>query len=227
MKKIKLVVATRGSGRDFLRMTATGRSWRLQAYNFVELCLFADNRRGLPAVYNEVIRASSGEDCVLVFMHDDLHLLDYHWPLQLLQGLRHFEVLGLAGNVRRLPRQPGWAFANARRQWDDRRYLSGVVAHGQGFPPSHLSVYGPAGRQVKLLDGLLLCAGSQTLARHGLLFDERFDFHFYDMDFCRQAEQNHVRCGTWPLAVVHESGGSFGSAAWAAGYERYLEKWGD
>jgi len=43
-------------------------------------------------------------------------------------------------------------------------------------------------------------------------FDERFGFHFYDLDLCRQAEQRGIRTGTWPISVVHESGGNFGRA---------------
>jgi hypothetical protein len=40
-----------------------------------------------------------------------------------------------------------------------------------------------------VLDGLLLAARSETLLSNQLTFDERFDFHFYNMDFCRQAEE--------------------------------------
>jgi hypothetical protein len=31
--------------------------------------------------------------------------------------------------------------------------------------------------------------------------------------------------GTWPISVVHESGGSFGSPGWKAAYLKYLDKW--
>ena len=61
----------------------------------------------------------------------------------------------------------------------------------------------------------------------GVRFDERFDFHFYDLDFCRTARANGLRLGTFPLAVTHRSAGGFGSPAWQENAERYLEKWGD
>jgi GT2 family glycosyltransferase len=89
-----------------------------------------------------------------------------------------------------------------------------------------VSSFGPSGVEVKLLDGLLLAADSATLIGNGLRFDEQFAFHFYDMDFCRQAELKGLRMGTWPLSVVHESGGAFGSQGWRDGYERYLRKYG-
>jgi hypothetical protein len=33
--------------------------------------------------------------------------------------------------------------------------------------------------------------------------------------------------GTWPVAVIHESGGAANSESWRAGYAVYLEKWGE
>jgi GT2 family glycosyltransferase len=78
---------------------------------------------------------------------------------------------------------------------------------------------------VKLLDGFFLAVRSETLLSKGIRFDETFDFHFYDMDFCRQAEEHGLRMGTWTLSAVHESGGSFGTSAWQQGYQKYLDKW--
>ena len=65
----------------------------------------------------------------------------------------------------------------------------------------------------------------EALFRRGARFDEQFSFHFYDMDFCRQCEQKGLRMGTWPISVIHQSGGSFGSLAWQAARVRYLQKW--
>jgi GT2 family glycosyltransferase len=58
-------------------------------------------------------------------------------------------------------------------------------------------------------------------------FDERFDFHFYDMDFCRGAEKAGLRIGTWPIAVTHASGALFGTPAWRSALQVYLDKWGE
>ena len=33
--------------------------------------------------------------------------------------------------------------------------------------------------------------------------------------------------GTWPISVIHESGGNFGSEGWSQGYKKYIEKWID
>lgn len=225
--RIKLVVATRVDEVTFYQATATGRSLAFNKPNFVDIRLFASNTEGLPRIYNQAIRECEGEPATLIFAHDDLHLLDFYWASRVREGLKRFQILGVAGNRRRLAGQPSWAFVDTALTWEKAENLSGVVGHGKAFPPSKFSYYGMPRQQVKLLDGLLLACDSETLRTHGLYFDERFDFHFYDMDFCRQAEVKGLTCGTWDLSLIHESGGSFRSEAWKQGYQAYLDKWGE
>lgn len=80
---------------------------------------------------------------------------------------------------------------------------------------------------MKLLDGVLLAARSDVLIDNELRFDSQFLFHFYDMDFCRQAELRQLRMGTCAVSVVHASAGRLGPEAWRSGYEKYLAKYGD
>ncbi|HMK85716.1 MAG TPA: glycosyltransferase [Steroidobacteraceae bacterium] len=222
--KVRVVCATRETARGFATRTALGRSLALYG-PLCELRLFPNNGSGLPAVYNTAIRESSTDPAVLVFVHDDVHLLDFYWPTRIIQGLDKFDVLGLAGNRRRVARQPAWRFLDDRWTKDQRDNLSGVVAHGRCWPADYISAYGPPGQEVKLLDGVMLAAHSATLISKNVLFDETFDFHFYDLDFCRTAEQLGLRMGTWAISAMHESDGSFGTSSWRQGYERYLAKW--
>jgi hypothetical protein len=224
---VKVVCATRESPERFYTATATGRSLALYRVAPRDVLLFANNTRGLPAVYNEAIASCALEPAVLVFVHDDVHLCDFYWQSKLLQGLARFDVVGLAGNKRRVPRQPAWAFVDDKFTWDAREHLSGVVGHGKAFPPSNLSIFGQPGQQVKLLDGVFLAARSSVLIERGVRFDERFAFHLYDMDFCRTCEEAALQLGTWSISLIHESGGNFGSASWRAGYAAYLDKWGE
>ncbi len=60
----------------------------------------------------------------------------------------------------------------------------------------------------------------------GLRFDTRFEFHFYDLDFCRGARKLGLSVGTWPIDLTHQSGGAYGSPSWHAGHARYMDKWG-
>jgi GT2 family glycosyltransferase len=223
--RVRVVCATRADRERFFASTALGRSLSVHRPAAVELRLFASNAAGLPAVYNTAIDEAAEEPAILLFVHDDVHLCDFHWADGLNQALEQFAVVGVAGNRRRVARQPGWLFVDERFTLDARENLSGTVAHGRGFPPDRVDVFGPSRQRVSLLDGVALAVSSATLQAKGLRFDERFDFHFYDMDFCRQAEQADLAMGTWPVSLVHESGGAFGGDGWQRGYLKYLEKW--
>ena len=225
--KYKLVIATRVSEADFYTKTATGRSLAFHKPKFLEVRLFPNNIEGLPSLYNKTIHECIDDETTLIFAHDDLHILDFYWLNRIEEGLKNFNIIGLAGNRRRVPKQPSWAFIDTNFIWDTPENLSGVVGHGKGFPPSNLSIFGAPRQQVALLDGLLIASESKTLLKNNLMFDERFNFHFYDLDLCRQAELKNITCGTWDLSLIHESGGSFGSDAWKVSYQQYLKKWGD
>lgn len=213
-----------------MEATALGRSLKSFAPQpEPQLQLFGSNTLGLPTVYNIALSVAEQEPAILVFVHDDIYLCDFFWMERLYEGLQQFDVIGLAGNTRRVPKQPAWAFATATPKllWDERRFLSGTVGHGKGVPCNNISIFGPAKQECKLMDGLFLAADSEVLNARGVRFDEQFAFHFYDMDFCRQAEQKGLRMGTWPISVVHESGGNFNSPSWREGYAKYLEKYGE
>jgi Glycosyltransferase like family len=223
--KFRFVCATRETREEFATKTALGRSLSLCNYSHMELRLFPVNSVGLATLYNVALREAATDPAILIFVHDDMYLCDFFWPSTFLAGLATFDILGIAGNKRRLPNQPAWAFLDTNLTWDAAENLSGIVGHGEGFPPCRVSIYGPPCQEVKLLDGLMLIVRSETLLASGIRFDERFEFHFYDMDFCRQAELQKLRMGTWPITAVHRSLGVFGTPPSRAAYAQYLDKW--
>ena len=75
------------------------------------------------------------------------------------------------------------------------------------------------------MDGLFLAVDSRTLIDNGLRFDERFKFHFYDMDFCRQVEVMNLTMGTIPVTTIHGSVNKPYREDWYEMYDEYLKKW--
>jgi GT2 family glycosyltransferase len=223
--KVRIVCATRAPRDLFPSSTALGKTLAVHRPAGLELRLFAGNSEGLSTVYNIAIDESAADPAILLFIHDDVHLCDFHWTDTLNDALGQFAVVGVAGNRRRVARQPGWRFLDERFTRDGRENLSGTVGHGHGFPAERIDVYGPSRQRVSLLDGVFLAVKSETLHSRKLRFDEQFDFHFYDLDFCRQAQRADASMGTCPISLVHESKGGFGNESWRRGYERYLAKW--
>ena len=230
--KIRFVSATRLSQEEFFANAPLGRS--LPVYRtfpkrqVIELRLFSNNKEGLSSIYNTAIAEAEADPAILVFIHDDVYLSDFYWAEHLHDALAHFDLVGLAGNLRRVPRQASWMYLDDRFTRDSHDNLSGVLGHGDPFPNlRQLSVYGEPGQEVKLLDGVMMAVRSRTLMEKNLRFDPQFKFHFYDLDFCRQAEIRGIRMGTWAISLVHASAGALGVESWRAAYREYLAKYGE
>jgi GT2 family glycosyltransferase len=222
---IEIVAATRLSESEFWKQSALGQSLRRLESDerLVPRPVFV-NQRGLPDIFNARISAADGHD-LLVFVHDDVWIDDYYVADRVIEGLKAYDVIGVAGNRRRVPNQPAWAFLDDKYTWDSEANLSGCVAHGSR-PFGPVTYYGAAPAECELLDGVFLAARKAVLKDRGVLFDPRFEFHFYDMDFCRSAREKGLRLGTWPICLTHQSGGTFGAPKWRETYHRYIEKWG-
>jgi len=223
---IEIISATRLSESDFWGKSALGISLRRLAHDdrLTARLAFA-NRRGLPEIYNTRISAGNSKD-ILVFIHDDVWIDDYFLVDHVIEGLKTYDVIGVAGNRRKVRNQPAWAFLDSSFTWDDRANLTGSVACGD-HPFGSISFFGTVPADCELLDGVFLAAKKEVLTTNGVLFDPCFDFHFYDMDFCRSARQCGIRMGTWPICLTHESCGSFGTEQWEHRYRTYIEKWGN
>lgn len=226
--RVRVVSATRMDERDFWKSSALGQSlkiWRQDRRVTIDVA--CSNTRGLPLVYNAALERAGADEAVL-FVHDDVWLDDPQWIEKVLLGLKRFDVLGIAGNTRRVKGQRAWLYTrwegDGERFYLDHPHLSGRLGHGPR-PGGEQSEFGPVPLACELLDGVLLAVRSDVAARSGVAFDPRFDFHFYDMDFCRTARSRGLALGTWPLAITHQSTGSFSSDGWKDGRRRYFEKW--
>ena len=221
---IEIISATRLSESEFWNKAALGISLRRLAQDTRIVAHIAfENQRGLPDVFNARINSREGHE-ILVFIHDDVWIDDYFLADEVIDGLKTFDVIGVAGNRRRVQNQPAWAFIDNEHTWDSADNLSGSVAH-DSHPFGTVSVYGAVSAECELLDGVFLAARKSRLKAAKVQFDPCFDFHFYDMDFCRSARQNGLRLGTWPICLTHQSGGPFGGPQWNEKYRLYQKKW--
>lgn len=225
-KKVRVVSATRMDEKTFWKSSALGlslTSWKFDPRLTLDIAF--ENRRGLPAVYNAALAGADKADAVL-FVHDDVWLDDPQWVDKVLVALRRYDVVGLAGNRRRVRDQVAWLYLRMEdgKFWLDGENLSGAVAHGRN-PGGEVSIFGPTPMACELLDGVFIAMRNDVAARSRVRFDERFDFHFYDLDLCRTARRAGLSIGTWPIAITHQSTGAFISTGWQDGLARYRRKW--
>lgn len=224
---IQLIAATPLSQKQFFSSSLLAQSISTFIHTSpVDLKLYAENSRGLSEVYNDAIQSSLEEDVILVFAHDDVMIGDYFWSQRVREGLKNFDLVGVVGNTRRRPKQPGWIMVDTLGNLDDFSCLSGAMGQGTSFPPEKLDHFGPPGLRCKLLDGVFLAISTSTLRQSRLRFDPLFKFHFYDLDFCRSADALDLKMGTIALSLVHQSLGHL-DQTWFDSYQIYLHKWGE
>lgn len=224
MIMLRIVAATRFDLLNFWRQSLLGRALlKFSSGRRTVPVVAYSNSSGLPEVFNTALMEAPEED-EIIFTHDDVWIDDWFVPERLSDALGRFDIVGIAGNRRRIPRQPSWLFTDIDLNRDTPDYLSGAVAHVDESS-TIISHYGPTPAEVKLLDGVFLAAKVRTLRSADVRFDPRFTFDFYDLDFCRSCELAGLSLGTWPIALTHRSAGHFGSPGWRDAYTSYLAKW--
>ncbi len=226
------VTATRRPAQQFYTETALGRS--LQALRRMgmqcKLLIHGLHQSSLADAYNPAITPEHA-DHILVFMHDDVTVHDWHLGWHIQTALEKFDVVGVAGCQTARGLQPGWAFSKTPGVWAPPNELLGWVSHDvttQAATPVRrqvMSRYGHTHGRAALMDGVLLACRGRTLLDHDIRFDPQLAFHFYDLDFCQQVRRAGLTMGVWPLAITHHSGGHFGSPQWHATHQTYLKKW--
>ncbi|WP_235189770.1 tetratricopeptide repeat protein [Methylotenera sp. L2L1] len=224
-RHVQIVSATRYSEQDFWRKSALGLSLHrhLKQSRGVSASVAFNNTLGLSDVFNQAIEQAD-DNAILVFVHDDVWIDEANFVDTLIAGLECFDIIGVAGNKRRLPNQPAWLFVDTALNWDEPEYLSGTVSHGlHAFGKS--SFYGEAPAACELLDGVFIATTKSALESAHVRFDHQFDFHLYDIDFCRSAREAGLHLGTWPIKLTHQSKGAFGSPHWGQKCQLYFNKW--
>jgi len=220
----QLVSATRLEEGAFWSDTLLGRSLRQPQHRQLVARIHFANRQPLADAYNAAINAAPA-GAVLVFCHDDVDLGPEPLGPQLEVALARFDLVGVAGNQRHQRGQVGWWLDPRSGGWD-HPFLSGALRHGTP-EAAELTVYGPTPMPVQLLDGVFLTARAETLQRSGVRFDPRFAFHYYDLDVCRSARHAGMSLGTWPLPLLHASGGEPWGETWEEHQRAYLRKWAE
>ncbi len=217
-----LVAATRLEEDALWSDSLLGRSLARPAHASYGRCLGYANRRALAHTYNRGLEQAA-DDALVVFCHDDLWLGEESLVPPLTQALEHFDLVGVAGNRRRLHGQQWWLHRADGSGWDHPQ-LVGALRHGRP-EAAQLQTYGPSPAPAVLLDGVFLAGRAGVLRRTGLRFDPDLPFHLYDLDFCRSAEQAGLRLGVWPLDLIHASGGEAFTPSWKACLVLFRRKW--
>ncbi len=232
LKAIRIITATQLTEKDFYTHTRLGASLLNISFDKEIYCnaVFGNSgeaARGLSEIFNLFIDAQYAHE-ILLFVHDDVSIDDYFIRQRLNDALQHYDVVGVAGNIDADDNDVSWYFKPAADDQSlekiETEKLSGAVAHAQAERKA-VNYYGPSPASCQRLDGCFIAINTEKILRARLRFDERFRFHFYDLDFSRSCHEAGLKVGTWPIAITHASGGSFGTTVWLESCRDYVIKW--
>ena len=184
----------------------------LPRFNFDEHFIVYNNTKGISTCYNAIINAAIEKDITyLVFAHDDIYLSDTFTfdKLHTCFNEHDADVVGVAGskqfNLQRGLKygRAAWHTGSERSMWSGAVYHPVKETKGQWYCTN----FGPSPAKVICLDGLFLAVKVESLKKSSVKFDERFDFDFYDLDFCISCHKAGLAVYTMPIAIFHNSHG--------------------
>jgi hypothetical protein len=210
------VVATQSNSVDFWNKSQIAIF--LEKAGLTNQCsILFENKDGLPKVYNKFINDSYVGKYV-IFIHDDVLVEDLFWEEKLNIAFEKYDIVGLAGTKKAdLSRPPAWHLMS------DRQDHCGEVAHSHE-KQVWTTCFGPTDSRVLIMDGLFIAVNVSKLVNSDVRFDERFDFHHYDLTLCLRANKNKLKLGVTPIRVVHFGlGDSMNTPEWQKSSELFKE----
>lgn len=182
------------------------------------------NKKSICSHFNSVIEfgIQNEYDCV-IFCHDDVSIEDKFLIDKLEDGFDTNDIIGLAGAKDCTIAEPIlWHLMSKKESW------SGAVAHPVDDKTFAVTSFGPTPSRCLVMDGLFLAVRVDALVDTDLRFDENIPCisHFYDIDFCLNANSKQLKLTTWPIWVTHSSPGLRNvTGEFNAGQQYIINKW--
>jgi len=221
MSKLLIVTCTKAKTDEEFQQRPIFQSLKKQyeGNSNISFHLFKDNQRGLSDCYNEALTDPSNLDKTLLFVHDDVVLEDLFLYEKLINS--PYSITGLAG-AKTFNKQ---ADKLAWHLCADRKDFVGEVSHIQN-EKVWTTVFGPTKSRALIIDGLFVSCKVKDLAEKGLTFNSAFNFHFYDLSFCLDANDKKVTCGVLPIRVIHYGlGDSMLTTEWEEANVRFKQSY--
>ena len=182
-----------------------------------------NTKMGLSEYYNYCLDSFGSMCDYMIFVHDDVDFINMDLAYQIQEGMKHYDVLGVAGCA-----NPQIKDINLWHLMADKTYLRGFAGHncsetGNKF---YLTVFGYSPSRVAIIDGVCMIVNTKKILETKTRFDENLMFHHYDMDFSLSCNKNNLKIGTWPILIDHSSPGlrSF-TDSWNESNNYFKNKW--
>jgi hypothetical protein len=182
------------------------------------------NTYSIYTAYNKGAAQAQGR--YLVFLHEDVRFLTANWGGLLHEHLEQAKdtgVIGIGGS-RYMPSVPsGWFLGYGTAAHVRLNILQGANSL-ETYERRRLNPEGVKRQEVTVLDGVLMAVRREVWEQHP--FDSRgFNgFHFYDLDFCLQVNQQYRNYVVFDIDLVHRSEGQ-NRRDWIEEALKFTAKW--
>lgn len=212
MDNITVVCSTRVKDVNFVDMVK-----KTSGLNNIEMLIYENNNEmSLTQVYNKGLLEATND--IVVFMHDDIHILTKNWGKILLSHYTNtnYGILGVAGS-KMLPQNGVW--------WTSRESMYGCVRHTDGnktWLNEYSYNFGNRIKDVVVVDGVFFSCHKNRIKKH---FDESYDgFHFYDISFCFDNFKEDVEIGVhFDISIIHKSVGETNDK-WEENRQKFISR---
>lgn len=221
MNKLLIVICTQAKTDKEFEQKPIFLSLKKQYENNpnISFHIFKDNKKGLGLCYNEILKDPNHSDKVVLFVHDDVVLEDIFLYEKLMSS--PYSITGLAGTktFNKKVDKMAWHLVSS-----GRGDFVGEVAHVNKDNQVWTTVFGPTHSRALMVDGLFIACKAKDLIDKELYFDERFEWHHYDMSFCLNANEKKITVGVLPIKVLHYGlGDSMLTPEWEESNKKFKE----
>ena len=162
-------------------------------------------------------------DDVVVFLHEDITILDEFFIKKIQMYFQHKTKVGIAGVIgtTKYSEHGGW--------WMVDRTVHGRGSIMQGHPggaPHMMTDRKGNFDDLVSVDGCILFMKSDLAKRFQFENTAIDGFHFYDSDSCFKALRMGFDVGTIDVLVQHESEGPM-PESWNTNKDKFIKKWSD
>ena len=166
-------------------------------------------------------------------MHDDIEIHDLFFLDKVVFAHEKYDIVGIAGGASQTYKDKkllAWHLCLNKHQ-DGRGFISHSIPKdvgGYGFPYINSTYFGPTPAEVVFIDGVFTSFKTKSLKTSGVVFDDVFTFHHYDMAMCADAKKVGLTIGVMPIFSIHHGLGNFNAEPlWHKTNELFKAKYSD
>lgn len=187
--------------------------------------IFVDNdsNRNIFEKYNHTLGLMNiSDDDVIVFVHDDIEILDEYIEKKLEMYFSIKKNVGIAGVIGTtiFPKMGGWWMV------DRTRFTRGRIVQGSptGIDYPMTEQGGMDDTHLVAIDGCIMCMRGSIAKTFSFDIDTYTAYHFYDCDSCFRLLEQGWDIGIIDILVKHESEGPLDDL-WRINKDKFINKW--